>query len=91
MFNYKVTVTKRDGSEGTYDLGFAELCEFEEITKVGVPVAFRENNIKIQYLGTLGWIAEKAAGNTVKPLAQWLKEVVSVDMQDTNPPTSEVG
>lgn len=91
MFRFRVTVAHTDGQEGTYDLGFADLCEFEEVTKIGVPVAFQAQNMKLQHLATIGWIAEKNSGLTVKPLAEWRKGVASVEFQDANPPTSEAG
>jgi hypothetical protein len=87
VFDFKVTVAKRDGSEGTYALTFDSLCEFEETAKVGVPVAFNESNIKLGHLALLGWIAEKNDGNNVKPLPQWRKDVVSISVEDTSPPT----
>lgn len=90
MFEFTVVVTKRDGTEGTYNLDFDSLCEFEEVSKVGVPVAFRADNIRLGHLALMGWIAEKNAGNTVKPLATWRKDVVGVDVKDKNPPTSAV-
>ena len=90
MFGFKVTVTKRDGTEGTYDLDLDSLCEFEEIAKVGVPVAFSEQNLKLQHRALLGWIAEKNAGNTVKPVATWRKDVVKVDIDQSDHPTSAV-
>jgi hypothetical protein len=90
MFNFKVVVTKRDGTVGTYELDFDSLCEFEEVAKVGVPVAFRSDNIRLGHLALMGWLAEKNAGNTVKPLATWRKDVVSVEVLDANPPTSAV-
>lgn len=88
MFGFRVSVAKRDGSKGTYDLDLNSLCEFEEIAKIGVPVAFSESNVKLTHLALLGWIAEKNAGNVVKPVDQWRKDVVSVDIDNAPVPTS---
>jgi hypothetical protein len=90
VFDFEVTVTKRDGSAGTYALTFDALCEFEETAKVGVPVAFNESNIKLGHLALLGWIAEKNSGATVKPLPAWRKDIASINVEDRSPPTSEV-
>ena len=88
MFGFTVTVTKKDGSQGTYELDLDSLCEFEDVAKVGVPVAFRADNIKLGHLALLGWIAEKNGGQVVKPLDKWRKDVAGVDVTDTSPPTS---
>lgn len=88
MFGFTVTVTKKDGSQGTYELDLDSLCEFEEIAKIGVPVAFSPTNVSLKHLALLGWIAEKNAGNQVKPVEKWRKDVSSVDILDESPPTS---
>jgi len=41
-------------------------------------------------LALLGWIAEKNAGNTVKPVNTWRKDVVKVDIDQSDHPTSAV-
>lgn len=88
MQEFEVVVTKKDGSEGTYPVDLDVMCEFEDIAKIGVPAAFsHEDKIKISNLVLLGWVAEKASGVQVKPVAQWRKNVSSIDLAQNSTPT----
>lgn len=88
MQEFEVVVTKKDGTEGTYPVDLDVMCEFEEIAKIGVPVAFgHEDKVKISNLVLLGWCAEKSAGVQVKPVQQWRKSVKNIDLAQNATPT----
>ena len=87
MFDINVAVTYSDARVSTYELSVDTLCEFEEITGTGVPVAFNENNMSLRHIVMLGWLAAKESGEVVKPIKDWRKNVVKVEFVAPENPT----
>lgn len=87
MFDLNVAVTYKDARVSTYELSLDTLCEFEEITGQGAPVAFNETNIALRHLVMLGWLAAKEAGEVVKPIKEWRKSVTKVEFVSPENPT----
>jgi hypothetical protein len=79
MKNWRITVTKTDGTSSEFEITPRTVVAFERYFKTGLGNAFT-NDQKLEHLYWLAWDAERISGNVVAVFDKWLETVSSVDM-----------
>ena len=88
MRNWRIKVSKTDGSSGEYAVTPRTIVAFERHFKTGLAAAFA-NEQKLEHIYWLGWDAERLAGNVVPTFDQWLDKIETVELAVESNPLAE--
>ncbi len=85
MFTAKANITRIDGTLVSYPITPKVIVSFERHFKVGLQAAFLQDQ-HMEHTFWLGWEAERAAGQIVKPFDGWLDDIARVELVDEAAP-----
>ena len=82
MLKIRLTVERRDGNSSELPVYPPAIRNFARWAKCGISQAFTGNDIRMEHLYYLAWLADKDSGNVVKPFEEWAKNVADVEISN---------
>lgn len=81
MIRLTVTVERRDGTQEEFPVYPSAILAFERQAKISTARAFSSDDVKMEHLYLLGYLAEKDSGAIVKVFDEYVKTLAHVEVK----------